>query len=1322
MERIYLAVVFLTFSLLKIELECKLWKIGKLEGYKFSVHTTEFCPRNRTEWNKRSSVFNCSRESTYACFPNDNISELIEFCYPMEKIAISRGLCLFLSKRRSELDSYECKTFEYGCPDRPYLGSSVYKYSSCLTLGNGCFLAESFCKSATAVVSQELTTQETLKIRSWKASFWIVLVYAIILLLLCFVSCILIHKKRSKPERYSPKCDQLIQIQEDITCCTTYDEKKPGRNIFKKWQNEDELFVPTKACNAVEQMLNYQNLVIVAGHYGSGKKSIVQHIALKYKKNDWIVKPVNAVDELSYASPYSSRKKTLFVLNAPIGKESLDEVLYNSLRKCQETMQCFIPNVKVLVTCRKSSLEDVNVPRSNIIIIDEDRYKLNIDEKRRILEIHNSNQAFSKIDLNEILKIETCFPLLCKLSANNKKHSEGLFAFFSEINKVFQEEIKNLRSSNTEAYCGLVYLVLFNDKLSLHGLEENDKQFKECLNFCDLPNDTSPRTILDNLDRFKDFFVRKIGDAFHFYNVFIKEAAVVVFGTDYQADVIRHADIRALQRIVRFENCVDFTDSFMITLSENHIGSLADRFIRELFGNRFMAVVLSPCLRNTKIVNALIEKLEEDKINLDLMARQIEAERLIIEPWDAKNKQWSTRVTFVTREKRISPLFALIAFCHNEISSFCLKQLKKTSKEISDKSLFFAVFCNGSKNIFSIFPKKDIKNCFQRKWGSHNPIDILSLFHNHELLHELLTLDDYRKLVNKKESIMNSLPLAFEYNAEQNIHIDSHRLQSALYKTIEVLLKNGCEVNGFAKNGDNPLCMAAKHENVNIARLLLDYGAELNLCNTHGDSPLSIACGNGYVSTVDLLLNRGADVSLCNLNGVNPLYMTCLNGHASIVQLLLQKGAKIDSCDEYENSPLSAACENGHVNTVRLLINHGARINQFNKNRVSALSKACANGHARTVQLLLQRGADLNLCDKHGNSPISVAFENGHKNIVEILIRFNKRCCVHLNNEQKANLLSTLCALGKDEIVHLFLKNGINLGLYDNEGKTALYKACENGQDSTVQVLLKDGADTNVCNEDKDSPLGIACEKRYEGIVKRLLKSNADVNSCDRNKESPLFRACQYGDERIVQHLLSSGAIVNLFNNAKETPLFKACEKGYENIVKLLLRKTADVSLCDTQGISPLSIASEKGHASIVRLLLENGSNVNSCDIKGETPLAIACYNKHYDTVNVLIAKGADVNSCNTKKISPLFTACVKGDCNIVHLLLESGAKVNLCDTNGVTPLHIACEYEHYDTVKVLMEKGGDVNICDKKGISPINYAREKGLSHIMQLLVNNTV
>ena len=64
----------------------------KLDGFPFSVYTTEFCPRNKTEWEARSSEFNCNTDnSSYACLPNENITELLEFCYPQQVILIQRG-------------------------------------------------------------------------------------------------------------------------------------------------------------------------------------------------------------------------------------------------------------------------------------------------------------------------------------------------------------------------------------------------------------------------------------------------------------------------------------------------------------------------------------------------------------------------------------------------------------------------------------------------------------------------------------------------------------------------------------------------------------------------------------------------------------------------------------------------------------------------------------------------------------------------------------------------------------------------------------------------------------------------------------------------------------------------------------------------------------------------------------------------------------------------------------------------------------------------------------------------------------------------------
>ena len=42
-------------------------------------------------------------------------------------LCVIAGLCLFLKKDVSELDSYDCTHFRYGCPPSPYTGATVYK-------------------------------------------------------------------------------------------------------------------------------------------------------------------------------------------------------------------------------------------------------------------------------------------------------------------------------------------------------------------------------------------------------------------------------------------------------------------------------------------------------------------------------------------------------------------------------------------------------------------------------------------------------------------------------------------------------------------------------------------------------------------------------------------------------------------------------------------------------------------------------------------------------------------------------------------------------------------------------------------------------------------------------------------------------------------------------------------------------------------------------------------------------------------------------------------------------------------------------------------
>lgn len=79
--------------------------------------------------------------------------------------------------------------------------------------------------------------------------------------------------------------------------------------------------------------------MIVTGHSGEGKTAIIHHIALKYRNEGWTVKPVAELNEIIHSMNSSKDQDdngTLFVLNDPIGKESLDVLQFNSWTRHEE--------------------------------------------------------------------------------------------------------------------------------------------------------------------------------------------------------------------------------------------------------------------------------------------------------------------------------------------------------------------------------------------------------------------------------------------------------------------------------------------------------------------------------------------------------------------------------------------------------------------------------------------------------------------------------------------------------------------------------------------------------------------------------------------------------------------------------------------------------------------------------------------------------------------------------------------------------------------------------------------------------------------------
>ena len=934
------------------------------------------------------------------------------------------------------------------------------------------------------------------------------------------------------------------------------------------------MFVPTTASENVENLIRSKNLVIVAGHPGCGKTAIVNHIALKYRKNGWFVKPVEQLKEIKqvYMSGKFKQNKTIFVLNDPIGRESLSEILYTIWKQYEKTLKTVLQNVKIVLTSRKCIIFDTRVKglfqdRTNIVVVDDNQNKLSHSEKKTMLKKYTTSEDITEENTLKIIENEICFPLLCKMFSSYRKHFKDVVKFFTEPMDVLKEEIQNCKEFDKEMFCGLVCLVFFNNNLSQQDLIVNGELFKKCLELCDIRASLPPITVMKKLKLFDGFFVKNVCDNYHFSHDFVMEVTSFLFGSDYPKEMLKHADIGFLQRRVRLENYAISGNPFTVILSDPYINDLVQRLSEDIFKDRFIEVVLNPCLKNEYVIDQFVQRMQKNPNALQMIVKQNTMKNIKQEIDFILKDNLFSRLDFVNMFQEVSPLFALIVFRHDKLSRFFLNALQKEQETLSEQTLFPAICSNGAEFFYNMISKHKFTKYLIEDESILHPIHIVSIFNNYKLLSEIVEQGIDVNMITKSKYAWTPMTLAAANKDEESsekFHL------SPRDETFRTLLEYGAKINMCTKNGISPLYMACQNGHESTVKVLLDKGAEVNLCTENGKSPLFISCQNGHDKLVHLLM-KGAKLNLCSKTGICPLFIACQNGYDKTVNLLLNFGADINLCNRTGTSPLFIACENGHDSTVNILLNNDANVNSSTNSGASPLSIACEKGHESIVQTLLSKNADVNFCKINSETPLYKACEKGHNSTIQML-----------------------------------LKNGADVNLCDNKGKTLLYTACENEHNDIVQLLLNNDADVNFCTSFGESLLYIASKIGQNKIVQCLLNYGADVNLCDKCKRSPLYIACEKGHESIVQLLLNNGADVSLCNIIGRSPLFVASEKGHNGTVQILLNNGADVNFCDGTGISPFYKACENGHNSIAQLLLNNGADVNVCNYNRESLLCMA--------------------------------------------------------------------------------------------------------------------
>ena len=295
-------------------------------------------------------------------------------------------------------------------------------------------------------------------------------------------------------------------------------------------------------------------------------------------------------------------------------------------------------------------------------------------------------------------------------------------------------------------------------------------------------------------------------------------------------------------------------------------------------------------------------------------------------------------------------------------------------------------------------------------------------------------------------------------------------------------------------------------------------------------------------------------------SGGTPLYYAALCGFQDLVEHLIINDPKdVNATGGYYVTPLIAALAGRHFQTAKLLRDKGAHPNIGHKGDNTPLHSAAFYGDLEMVQVLLKYKADVNAQNSGGRTPLDSASEGFYFGA------------------------TTNIALSLSKVARLLLEHGADVNARSNYHTTPLHFAAKFGRVEVVRVLLEHVA--NLGMEDDDGKTAIQAVSEY-------------VNARDFDGQTPLHFASRGPSmegpnialslSSVARLLLEHGAEVNAQGNGHSTPLHVAVQYGRAEAVRVLLEHGANVAAKDEDGKTASQLSSDMGHEEITKLLSEH--------------------------------------------------------------------------------------------------------------------------------------
>jgi len=561
-----------------------------------------------------------------------------------------------------------------------------------------------------------------------------------------------------------------------------------------------------------------------------------------------------------------------------------------------------------------------------------------------------------------------------------------------------------------------------------------------------------------------------------------------------------------------------------------------------------------------------------------------------------------------------------------------------------------------------------------------------------------------------------------------NMAIKSNSIDVVIFLTEHTELKNKLDINIPDKNGEYPLIEAINistrySKNTEIFKYLLDHGGNINI----KESPLILALQSQKYLIIKYLLEM--DISLmdmikkCDSPVIKAIYQHNLD---QIIHFSSEKSININNNFNKSNeqtgqveftfTPLILSYLLNYQDIFEFLLEH-SDINELDRYGYSIFHYSVLKEDLKNIKLLIERGSNVDFKRTewgYGHSAIDISISIGNKEITWEIINSKKIDVNEINNYEEQPIITVMKshALNINDkliILEYLLKNGSDVNIMDNTGKSAIALAIQQNSLPIVELFVRYGADIEFIDEYKNSPLSYAIKLTSLEIVEFLIRHHTDVNYIDIFDISPLAYAIQEQYLPIIKCLIENGADekfiiqnINKFKKQEQTMLQYSLEYGDLSIVQYLLECHGNNNFKSENEIQDIfDILFEHNYLNIFEYFIHNIIDIN--DITGEL-LKLVVSRNNIDYLKILVEHNININLKDKNEYSPLSRAIHIRNESMVIYLLEKGADINNVNQHIEVLRNIAF-FDEFNILKILVEHRLDINAKDMYNDIPIIYA-----------------